>query len=274
MKNKILIYDDNCPLCNWYSSQFVKLGFLPKDGRKAFSTLEEKYLLHIDFDKSRNEIPLLDVQTNEVLYGIDALLEILNSKIPYIKTIGNIKPIYWLLRKFYKFISYNRKVIVAVKCGPGAIDCAPDFNYFYRALFMLLFLSTNTALLFPFHKIILSPLPFYHISIWQLQAGHLALVAMNCLLSLRFNWQKMFDYLGQINMLALLTNLFLLPLFALVKIIGAHPLLITVWLIAVSLFIFKEYFRRMEFAGIIPNNKWIASFNMAGMTGFILFLFS
>ncbi|MBI2730961.1 MAG: DUF393 domain-containing protein [Sphingobacteriales bacterium] len=274
MKNKLLIYDDNCPLCQWYSAQFVRFGFLNKAGKLPFSSLEEKYLQRIDFNKSRNEIPLLDTETGKVTYGIDALLEILGSKIPFIKTIGHIQPIYWFLSKLYKFVSFNRKVIVAVKCGTGAIDCAPDFNYFYRGLFMFLFLITNTLLLFPFHKLILSPLPFYHISIWQLQAGHLALVTMNCLLSLHFKWQKMFDYLGQVNMLALLTNLFLLPLFVLVKTFGAYPLFITIWLIAVSLFIFKEYFRRMEFAGIIPNNKWIASFNIAGMTGFVLFLFS
>lgn len=274
MKNKLLIYDDNCPLCSWYSRQFVKFGFLPKEGRKPFSTLDEKYLQLIDFERSRNEIPLLDTKTNQVIYGIDALLEILDSKIPFVKAIGNIKPIHCFLHKLYKFVSYNRKVIVAVKCGPGAIDCAPDFNYLYRALFMALFLLLNTFLLFSFHKIILSPLPFYHMSIWQLQAGHLALVAMNCLLSLSFSWQKAFEYLGQINMLALLTNLFLVPLFILVKTIGPSPILITVWLIIVSIVVFKEYFRRMEFAGIIQNNKWVASFNLAGMTGFVLYLFS
>ena len=274
MKNKLLIYDDNCPLCSWYSAQFVKFGFLPKEGRNPFSTLEEKYLQLIDFGRGRNEIPLLDTTTNEIIYGIDALLEILGSKIPLIKTIGTIKPIYWFLHKLYKFVSYNRKVIVAVKCGSGAIDCAPDFNYFYWALFMLLFLLLNTVLLFPFHKIILTPLPFYHISILQLQAGHIALILMNCLLSLTFSWQKAFEYLGQINMLAILTNLFLIPLSIVIKTVGTNPALISIGLVVVAIFIFKEYFRRMEFAGILQNHKWIASLNMAGMTGFILFLFS
>lgn len=274
MKNKLLIYDDNCPLCQWYSKQFVRFGFLPANGRVPFSTLEEKYLERIDFERSRNEIPLLDIKTAEVIYGIDALLEILGSKIPFIKTIGKIRPVHWFLHKLYKFISYNRKVIVAVKCGPGAIDCTPDFNYFYRGLFMIFFLLLNTALLFPFHKIILSPLPFYHISIWQLQSAHLLLVAMNCLLSLRFSWQKMFDYLGQVNMLALLTNLFLIPLFAVIKLTGAYPLLIIGWLSIVAIIIFKEYLRRMEYSGVLQNHKWIASLNIAGMTGFILYLFS
>ena len=113
MKNKILVYDDNCPLCTWYSGLFVKYGFLESGGRKAFSTLDDKLLSLIDFNKSRNEIPLLDTSSNRVLYGIDALLEILDQKIPCIKTTGNVAPIKWFLKKFYKLISYNRKVIVA-----------------------------------------------------------------------------------------------------------------------------------------------------------------
>jgi hypothetical protein len=28
-------------------------------------------------------------------------------------------------------------VIVAKKCGPGNIDCSPDYNYLYRFLFIL-----------------------------------------------------------------------------------------------------------------------------------------
>jgi hypothetical protein len=28
MKNKILVYDDHCPLCQWYSGLFVKYGLL------------------------------------------------------------------------------------------------------------------------------------------------------------------------------------------------------------------------------------------------------
>jgi predicted DCC family thiol-disulfide oxidoreductase YuxK len=81
MENKILIYDDNCPLCTWYSGLFVKYGYLNADGRKPFSTLDSELLAKIDFDKSRNEIPLLDTTTNKVLYGIDALLEILDQKL-------------------------------------------------------------------------------------------------------------------------------------------------------------------------------------------------
>src|SRR5258705_8656470 len=136
MKNKILVYDDNCPLCTWYSGLFVKYGFLDTDGRKPFSTLDDNLFSKIDFAKSRNEIPLLDTSTNKVVYGIDALLEILDQKIPFIKAAGNFAPLKWILKKVYKLISYNRKVIVAKKCGQGSIDCSPDNNYLYRFIFM------------------------------------------------------------------------------------------------------------------------------------------
>ncbi|MGE5106056.1 MAG: hypothetical protein ACM3H8_00800 [Sphingobacteriales bacterium] len=274
MKNKLLIYDDNCPLCSWYSAQFVKFHFLPKEGRKPFSTLEENFLHLLDFNRSRNEIPLGDTETKTVQYGIAALLEILGSKIPFIKTLGHSKRIHWFLTRLYKFISYTRKVIVAKKCGPGVIDCSPDFNYFNRSLFMSFCLMVNAALLFLFHKVILLPLPYYHLSIVQLQSAQFGLILINCLPGLSLSKQKAFEYLGQLMMLTLITNLLLIPLVIINTIIVQTELLSSIYLLFTGLLIFKEYLGRMDFAGIIQNNKWIAGFNLAGITGFVLFLFS
>src|SRR5215510_3037234 len=108
MENKILIYDDNCPLCTWYSGLFVKYGFLNEDGRKPFSKLDDRLLSQIDFARSRNEIPLLNTSTHEVVYGIDALLEVLDQKAPFIKTTGKFGPLTWILKKIYKLVSFNR----------------------------------------------------------------------------------------------------------------------------------------------------------------------
>jgi hypothetical protein len=52
MKNKILVYDDNCPLCTWYSGLFVKYGFLNAEGRKPFSTLDDKLLAKLTLAKA------------------------------------------------------------------------------------------------------------------------------------------------------------------------------------------------------------------------------
>jgi predicted DCC family thiol-disulfide oxidoreductase YuxK len=272
MENKILIYDDNCPLCTWYSGLFVKYGFLSADGRKPFSTLNNELLSKIDFDKSRNEIPLLDTSSNKVLYGIDALLEILDQKIPLIKSTGNLAPLKWVLKKIYKLISLNRKVIVAKKCGPGNIDCSPDTNYVYRFIFMVICLSFNTAMLYPFQTTLFSKLSYYHLDFYQLQAAHFGFVIINCSLAFSFSKARGYEYLGQVNMLALSVILLLTPLLLMHYFFFAEWFA-TAWLVIVSGVIFKEYARRMEFAGVLSNNKWVVSLNLLSLTGFILFLF-
>jgi hypothetical protein len=272
MKNKILIYDDNCPLCTWYSGLFVKYGFLNENGRKPFSTLDDKLLSSIDFNKSRNEIPLLDTLTNNTFYGIDALLEILDQKVPCIKKIGNLTPVKWFLKKIYKLISYNRKVIVAKRCGHGSIDCSPDINYFYRLLFMAICLVFNTLMLWPFQNNLFSKLSYYHLDLYQLQAAHFAFVIINCTLAFTFSKEKGYEYLGQVNMLALTVILLLMPLIVLHKLFFSE-LFSSAWLIITAAFIFKEYARRMDYVGILLKNKWIVSMNLLSLTGFILFLF-
>lgn len=272
MENKILVYDDNCPLCSWYSNLFVKYGFINSEGRKSFSTLNEKILLKIDFDKSRNEIPLLDTSTNKVVYGIDALLEILGQKIPFIKVVGNFGPLKWLLKKFYKLVSYNRKVIVANKCGHGHIDCSPDTNYLYRFLFLSICLTFNTIMLYPLHNNIFSKLSYYHLSFFQLQIAHFVFVFINCVLAFSFSKPKGYEYIGQVNMLALSVILLLSPLIPIISLYNLEWL-ITACLILSAAFIFKEYGRRMEYVGVLSNNKWIVSVNILSLMGFILFLF-
>jgi predicted DCC family thiol-disulfide oxidoreductase YuxK len=272
MKNKILVYDDNCPLCEWYSGLFVKYGFLKADGRKAFSTLDDSLISKIDFNKSRNEIPLLDTSTNKVLYGIDALLEILDQKIPFIKTTGNFTPLKWLLKRFYKLISFNRKLIVAKKCGAGSIDCSPDINYKYRFIFMAVCLVLNTLMLSPFQDHIFSKLSYYHLDLLQLQTAHFSFVVINCTLAFTFSKARGYEYLGQVNMLALTVILLLTPLF-IINFFFFIEWLSTAWLIIVAAIIFKEYARRMEYAGVLSKNRWVVSLNLLSLTGFILFLF-
>ena len=272
MKDKILVYDDNCPLCTWYSGLFVRYGFLKAEGRKPFSTLDDTLITKIDFDKSRNEIPLLDTATDKVFYGIDALLEILGQKIPFIKTIGNFAPLKWVLKRIYRLISYNRKIIVANKCGPGSIDCSPDTNYFYRFIFMALSLAFNTFMLFPFQHVIFTKLSYYHLDIYQLQAAHFAFVVVNCTLAFSFSKTRAYEYLGQVNMLAL-SVIFLLSPLMILHYFFYSELFSTAWLIITAGIIFKEYARRMEYTGVLSNNKWIVSLNLLSLTGFILFLF-
>jgi len=272
--SRILVYDDKCPLCAAYTEGFVKSGLLPREGRVPFSTVPLSILNSIDFEKSKNEIPLYDTASNKTWYGIDALLEILGDRFPWIKWIGNFQPMKWFLRKFYKLISFNRKVIVATKCGPGAIDCAPEFSFFYRILFMVFFLIFNTLMLFPIHSSVLSLSSFYDKSSSELQIAHLVLIGMNLLLASTLDKYRAVEYLGQVNMLALMTILLMVPLIIFNRIMHSMNYLTLVYLVLVTIFIIWEYFRRMRFANLVGKNNLIIAINILSLGAFLFYLFN
>lgn len=272
-KNKILVYDDACPLCAWYTGAFVKAGILPEEGRQAFSSSSPELLSCFNRQQGNNEIPLIDQNTHQVWYGIDAMLEMLGERFPLVKTIGYWQPVNWLLKKIYRFISYNRKVIVAKKPVPGAVDCTPDFSIRYRMLFMAIFLLFNTLMLFPIHNYLLTKVPLYTASTAGLQTLHTILVCINCLLALVLPVKVGVEYLGQVNMLALVTILLLVPLLLLNAWFGLAAWLNIGYLLLLSVFIVKEYFRRMAYAGITRQHQWIVFVNLAGFAALITGLF-
>lgn len=274
MKNKkTIIYDDACPLCTWYTGAFVKTGLLDSAGRKAFSTASPELLKCIDQHRGVNEIPLIDQETHEVLYGIDALVAIIGQRCPIVRVLGKKEVVKCPLKKIYNFISYNRKVIVARKTVEGTYDCTPDFNLFYRLLFMGFFLCFNTLMLFPLYEELLSKTPVVNISLFGFHAAHAVIVCINCLLAFTLSGRQAIEYLGQVNMLALLTILLLLPLMLLNKWWPQLSSFNVIYLSLLAIFIVKEYFRRMEFAGVVKGHKAIVVVNLLSMAAFVASMF-
>lgn len=143
---KTILYDDNCPLCCWYTDAFVQTGLLTPAGRQSFTNTKLEYLEdRIDLARSKDEIPLLDGQGGATLYGIDSLLFLLGQRWAWMPKIARFAPINWFLRRLYKLISYNRRVIVAKETPAGAFDCSPQFNYFYRYVYILLTLLVGAS---------------------------------------------------------------------------------------------------------------------------------
>lgn len=136
---KTILYDDNCPLCCWYTGAFVQTGLLTPAGRQSFTNTSLEHLEdRLDLARSKDEIPLLDDDGGPTLYGIDSLLYLLGQRWAWMPKIARLAPINWFLRRLYKLISYNRRVIVAKETPAGAFDCSPQFNYFYRYVYLLL----------------------------------------------------------------------------------------------------------------------------------------
>jgi predicted DCC family thiol-disulfide oxidoreductase YuxK len=255
---KTLIYDNECPLCVAYTGAFVKTGLLEKDGRKKFDEIDAAVLNTIDAQRMHNEIPLVENETGKVWYGIDALLEVLGGKMPWIKTIGNIGPVNWFLKKLYKLVSYNRKVIVAVQ-GKG-YDCSPTFSSRYRIIFLLVGLILNSWI-FTMTISLANKTIFPASSYSQMQAAHYGVVGINILICLLLGKNKGLEYLGQINMLALLSMLLMLPLISLQDMLPSSLLCAAFGLIGG--FIAKEYLRRMKYAQVLEHNKIVVALNVA-----------
>jgi hypothetical protein len=178
-----------------------------------------------------------------------------------------------MLWKLYRLISYNRKVIVASRCGKGAVDCTPDLNYRYRIYFMGIALLLNSLALYPIHQAVLSPLSENLLPADQLQWAHLTLILGNCILASTLQKNKAIEFLGQISVLSLLTILLLIPLMAANAWVGIPGEALITCLALITLVVFKEYLRRMDYANILPAHRWIAAANLAGMTGFLLYIF-
>ena len=271
--NKTLVYDDACPMCAWYSDAFVKAGILTKEGRIPFSELDSETLHMINYQRSKNEIPLIDENTGRVIYGVDALLELLGQKFPLVKKIGKWAPMNYILKRLYKFISYNRKVIVARKATTGTLECIPDYNVHYRLAFMAFFLMFNTIMLLPIHALLLQKIDSYRLSVMQLELVHTALVALNCTLAVCMGKRKAIEYLGQVNMLALLTILLLVPLMLLNALLKHAGWINPGYLSLLTIFIIWEYHRRMDYAGILHQYQWVKIINLVSVAAFLASLF-
>lgn len=145
LENKVIIYDDSCPMCRIYTYLFVAWGFLAAKNRIGFASAPESITSRVDLDRGRHEIPLFDRETGKTIYGLAALGHILGSRMPWLNPFFRSRLFWLMFHPLYEIITYNRRVIAGCKhlCG---FDCAPDLNRFYRTLYLLITFSV-TALI-------------------------------------------------------------------------------------------------------------------------------
>lgn len=147
LDSKVIIYDDVCPLCKAYTSGFVRAGWLRPENRIGFAEAPAELIGRIDIDRARHEIPLYDRATGETLYGKEALFFILGEAIPVFKPLFRMGLFRVLIFGLYQIITYNRRIIANSRPPVNGFDCAPDFNGFYRWLYIGI-MGLFTGLLF------------------------------------------------------------------------------------------------------------------------------
>ncbi len=136
MKAISLLYDEDCPLCRWYTGVFVKYGILEASGRISYNQYVVLHPNEIDTTIAQTKIACINHQTNQVLYGIDGLVAILGNRFKMIQILENFKPINWLLKLLYLFISYNRRIVAPVPKRNMECNCEPAKSVLWRIIFI------------------------------------------------------------------------------------------------------------------------------------------
>jgi hypothetical protein len=244
LPNQTLLYDEDCPLCRVYTKGFITAGMLDENGKKPYCQLSNDEQTFVDIKRASNEIALVDTKNKTVIYGIDSLLKVIGHSFPWMEKIGTLQPIYFLLQKLYKFISFNRKVIIPSKINPEIkLQCIPDFNIKYRWVYIAFATIITTFTLFYFSEII-PTLPKTNIS------RELLLAVGQMLFQTLFLFKKdkktILNYLGNLMTVSLMGSIILIPLLILNTIITIPELIVLGWFgITVGL-MFLEHARRIK----------------------------
>ena len=135
LENKVIVYDDSCPMCKIYTWSFVAVGLLKPENRVGFATASVEITSNIDLNRGRHEIPLYDRETGKTIYGLKAMTHIMGSRWPWLNPIFESGPFWCIFYPIYQIITYNRRVIAGCKHCCGS-DCAPDLNKFYRSVYL------------------------------------------------------------------------------------------------------------------------------------------
>jgi hypothetical protein len=262
MKKGTLIYDQDCPLCVWYTNQFIKFGILLEEERLPYFQAIQNPSLKFDHELAQNKIAFVKSEKKEIVYGIDSLLAVLGSRWKWIEITGTLPGINAFLKLLYLLISLNRKVIAPVNCN-DSIACSPTKNWFWRLTFIgliALFLSFTVTHYFTVH--------LQDFFIGDKRYGDLLYFLFQFVFQGLFFWmlkqRNFYDYIGQVAFVSFLGGLLLgffdLGLMFLNSFGLETELLVGVCYGIVYLFMVYEHARRIKILGFSGwlTITWIA----------------
>jgi len=146
VNHQVILYDDSCPMCRLYTGAFVRCGILEPAGRVAFSKVPEAVRRRLDLDRARREIPLCDLESDRVRYGLDALFFVLGERFPTFGRILRIPAVKVFWTPIYFWISFNRRMLAGFPPPAEGLDCEPPLHRgFWAALLAVAALAGRGA---------------------------------------------------------------------------------------------------------------------------------
>lgn len=250
LKDHILVYDGDCPMCRMYSNGFIKSNMLDDDGIVPFNDIREEISSCIDMDKARNEIALVDRNHQTVTYGIESWFKIVGNSFPAFQPLFRFPVFYRFMKSVYSFISYNRKVIAPGKSFNKAGTCYPDYHIGWRWSYILV---TSVLIAFLLNRYFVQ-IPLYRnaqfsfVHEWFIVMGQLLFQGSIVFFSRR---DRILHYFGHLMTISMIGSLLLLPIILLNRIWKDLPVefYMGYFIIPVSVMIW-QHIRRTKLVGI------------------------
>ena len=265
LKDHVILYDEECPMCKLYTNAFVKTGMLEETGRACYQNLPEPVVLHVDLQKAVNEIALVNRKTGQVTYGIHSLFSIIGYAYPVFRRLFTFGPFVWLMRKAYAFISYNRRVIIPSSQGTPA-GLQPSFVMRYRIAYLIFTWLVTAYILSHYAKLLMGVVPAGGTEREYLVCG--GQILFQGLIAGTLFRKKAWDYLGNMMTISLAGALLLLPGLLVALFFPAYPVVYTLYFMLVAGLMLLEHIRRTRLLQL----GWVLTFTWVAYRAAILLL--
>ncbi|MGB0521556.1 MAG: hypothetical protein ACPGJS_01285 [Flammeovirgaceae bacterium] len=271
LSDKVIIYDSHCPLCHWYTGEFVKRGILDETGRMPFDCLTAAASQHIDEHKSRHEIPLIDLKGGKTLYGIDSLIYLLSKKFNFVGKLMSHRPLYSFFKGLYAVISYNRRIISGADKRKEQYTCEPDFNLKFRIIFIAFAFVVASYVAMGFGNALAEFLPEkyqYFASTRMFLITSTGWIISAGISYFFLNFRIWVDYLGHLATIMLIGVLMFLPWLLLSKLFsGVYPITLLIGMFISLVFMAIQHKKRVSVLQI--GQRWTLVWILSLLSGAI-----
>lgn len=275
LRNQLVIYDGNCPVCISGIAKLIKLQLLPAEKATAFDELPEALRPKVDTERFRNEMALIDLDKGATLYGADAALHLFGERLPFIAPLLHTKTVRWMVGPLYKTIAFYRYVLSTPLPRPVRCACEPVSPPRYRYVWLAFTVIVSVILTAAFGA---STSPYFPELSAETGAGYMLAIAgtgwMLTIAFARINMENWLEYSAHLGSVMLRGVLILLPFILWETFFGIPSLLFPVLSVMLSSFyMFKQHRIRTRYL-LLPDRWqwiWFSSLQLTALSWGIVF---
>lgn len=215
-------------MCRVYGSCFTRLKLVDSDTVVFYQTAKENIFAQVDAKRAKSEVALVDMETGQTTYGINAFLKILFKERPLLRRFFNWSPAQFLVKKLYRFISFNRHVITGPATLKASRSCTPDMHKGYRWLYLLLAALFTGFMVNHFAFLLDQSLGLVH-NPWREYAICFGQISWQFLVLTLVRPATRLDYLGNMSTVSIIGGFLLVPLLILSTFFDLNFWILMMW---------------------------------------------